>query len=56
MPTGHLHWGIFQTCPAGTRPWADPRTRWSDYIPRLALEPMGVTTNELEEDAGENEA
>uniref|UniRef100_A0A8C2WBV8 Short-chain dehydrogenase/reductase 3 n=1 Tax=Cyclopterus lumpus TaxID=8103 RepID=A0A8C2WBV8_CYCLU len=38
------------------RPRGRPRTRWRDYISRLALERLGIPQNELESAAGEREA
>jgi len=37
------------------RPRGRPRTRWRDYISRLAWERLGIPKNELENVAGERE-
>ncbi|TWW75398.1 hypothetical protein D4764_13G0000600 [Takifugu flavidus] len=44
---------VFQTCPTGKRPRGRPRTKWRDYISRLAWERLGVPPEELMEVAGE---
>ncbi|TWW57277.1 hypothetical protein D4764_08G0012640 [Takifugu flavidus] len=44
---------VFRTCPPGRRPRGRPRTRWRDYISRLAWERLGVPPEELMEVAGE---
>ncbi|PWA30791.1 hypothetical protein CCH79_00017406 [Gambusia affinis] len=41
--------------PTGRRPRGRPRTRWRDYISRLAWERLGIPPEELEEVAGERE-
>ncbi|TWW62752.1 hypothetical protein D4764_04G0013990 [Takifugu flavidus] len=46
----------FRTCPTGRRPRGWPRTRWRDYISRLAWERLGVPLEELMEVAGERAA
>ncbi|TWW71221.1 hypothetical protein D4764_17G0007040 [Takifugu flavidus] len=53
MPSGHLPLEVFRTCPTGRRPRGRPRTRWRDYISRLAWERLGVPPEELMEVAGE---
>ncbi|TWW71230.1 hypothetical protein D4764_17G0007130 [Takifugu flavidus] len=55
MPSGHLPLEVFWTCPTRRRPRGRPRTRtrWRDYISRLAWEWLGVTLEELKEVAGE---
>ena len=55
MPPGRLPWEVFLACPAGRRPRGRPRTRWSDYVTRLAWECLGVLPEELEEVSGERE-
>ncbi|KAL4009643.1 hypothetical protein ACER0C_003495 [Sarotherodon galilaeus] len=44
-----------RACPTGRRPRGRPRTRWRDYISRLAWERLGVPPDKLEEVAGERE-
>ncbi|TWW62342.1 hypothetical protein D4764_04G0009890 [Takifugu flavidus] len=39
----------------GRRPPGRPRTRWRDYVSRLAWEHLGIPPDELEEVAGERE-
>ena len=56
MPPGRLPLEVFQARPTGRRPRGRPRTRWRDYISRLAWERLGVPQNELESVAGEREA
>uniref|UniRef100_A0A3B4CM82 AMP deaminase n=1 Tax=Pygocentrus nattereri TaxID=42514 RepID=A0A3B4CM82_PYGNA len=53
MPPGRLPVGVFQARPTGTRPRGRPRTRWRDYVSKLAWERLGVPGNELEEVAGD---
>ncbi|TWW73389.1 hypothetical protein D4764_15G0007830 [Takifugu flavidus] len=53
MPSGRLPLEVFRTCPTGRRPRGRPRTRWRDYISRLAWEQLGVPPEELMEVAGE---
>ncbi|KAI3359480.1 hypothetical protein L3Q82_013884 [Scortum barcoo] len=36
MPPGRLPREVFQACPTGRRPRGRPRTRWRDYVSRLA--------------------
>ncbi|KAK3518725.1 hypothetical protein QTP70_008916 [Hemibagrus guttatus] len=55
MPPGRLPGGVFQACPTGKRPRGRPRTRWRDYVSRLAWERLGVPPEELEEVSGERE-
>ncbi|KAI3360350.1 hypothetical protein L3Q82_014667, partial [Scortum barcoo] len=43
---------VFQACPTGRRPRGRPRTRWRDYVSRLAWEHLGVPPEELEEVSG----
>ncbi|KAI3353755.1 hypothetical protein L3Q82_004987 [Scortum barcoo] len=54
MPPGRLPREVFQACPTGRRPQGRPRTRWRDYVSRLAWERLGVPPEELEEVFGEN--
>ncbi|KAI3361706.1 hypothetical protein L3Q82_002062 [Scortum barcoo] len=50
MPPGRLPREVFQAaCPTGRRPRGRPRTRWRDYVSRLAWERLGVPPEELEE-------
>ncbi|TWW62708.1 hypothetical protein D4764_04G0013550 [Takifugu flavidus] len=53
MPSGCLPLEVFRTCPTGRRPRGRPRSRWRDYISRLAWEWLGVPPEELMEVAGE---
>ena len=55
MPPGRLLGEVFRACPTGRRPRGRPRTRWRDYISRLAWERLGVPPDKLEEVAGERE-
>ena len=55
MPPGRLPREVFLACPAGRRPRGRPRTRWSDYVTRLAWERLGVLLEGLEEVSGERE-
>ncbi|KAI3367439.1 hypothetical protein L3Q82_026292, partial [Scortum barcoo] len=52
MPPGRLPREAFQACPTGRRPRGRPRTRWRDYVSRLAWERLGVPPEELEEVSG----
>ncbi|KAI3367063.1 hypothetical protein L3Q82_009264, partial [Scortum barcoo] len=54
MPPGRLPREVFQACPTGRRPRGRPRTRWRDYVSRLAWERLGVPLEELEEVSGED--
>ncbi|KAK3514143.1 hypothetical protein QTP70_005074 [Hemibagrus guttatus] len=56
MPPGRLPGEVFRACPTGKRPRGRPRTRWRDYVSRLAWERLGVPPEELEEVSGEREA
>ncbi|TWW65231.1 hypothetical protein D4764_21G0001310 [Takifugu flavidus] len=53
MPSGRLPLEVFRTCPTGRRPRGRPRTRWRDYLSRLAWERLGVPPEELMEVARE---
>ncbi|TWW61317.1 hypothetical protein D4764_05G0014070 [Takifugu flavidus] len=55
MPPGRLPGEVFRACPSGKRPPGRPRTRWRDYVSRLAWERLGIPPDELEEVAGERE-
>ncbi|KAK3528563.1 hypothetical protein QTP70_002803 [Hemibagrus guttatus] len=55
MPPGCLPGEVFRACPTGKRPRGSPRTRWRDYVSRLAWERLGVPPEELEEVSGERE-
>ncbi|KAK3512519.1 hypothetical protein QTP70_015647, partial [Hemibagrus guttatus] len=55
MPPGRLPGEVFRACPTGKRPRGRPRTRWRDYVSRLAWECLGVPPEELEEVSGERE-
>ncbi|KAK3541806.1 hypothetical protein QTP86_005611, partial [Hemibagrus guttatus] len=55
MPPGRLPGEVFRACPTGKRPRGRPRTRWRDYVSRLAWERLGVPLEELEEVSGERE-
>ncbi|KAK3509614.1 hypothetical protein QTP70_006805 [Hemibagrus guttatus] len=56
MPPGRLPGEVFRACPTGKRPLGRPRTRWRDYVFRLAWERLGVPPEELEEVARERES
>ncbi|CAM4686377.1 unnamed protein product [Leuciscus chuanchicus] len=49
MPPGRLPGKAFRARPTGRRPRGRPRTRWRDYVSRLAWERLGVPPEELEE-------
>ena len=55
MPPGRLPREVFQARLTGRRPRGRPRTRWRDYVSRLAWERLGVPPEELEEVARERE-
>ncbi|KAK3521039.1 hypothetical protein QTP86_018753 [Hemibagrus guttatus] len=55
MPPARLSGEVFRACPTGKRPRRRPRTRWRDYVFRLAWERLGVPPEELEEVARERE-
>ncbi|KAK3550678.1 hypothetical protein QTP70_002404 [Hemibagrus guttatus] len=55
MPPGRLPGEVLRACPTGKRPRGRPRTRWRDYVSRLAWERLGVPPEELEEVSGERE-
>ncbi|KAK7886862.1 hypothetical protein WMY93_026483 [Mugilogobius chulae] len=42
MPPGRLPGEVFRACPTGRRPRGRPRTRWRDYVSRLAWERLGI--------------
>ncbi|TWW78236.1 R2DM Retrovirus-related Pol polyprotein from type II retrotransposable element [Takifugu flavidus] len=47
MPPGRLPGEVFRACPSGRRPPGRPRTRWRDYVSRLAWERLGIPPDEL---------
>ncbi|KAK7906634.1 hypothetical protein WMY93_015246 [Mugilogobius chulae] len=49
MPPGRLPGEVFRACPTGRRPRGRPRTRWRDYVSRLAWERLGIPPEELAE-------
>jgi len=53
MSPGRLPLEVFQTRPTGRRPQGRPRTRWRDYISRIACERLGIPQNALGNVAGE---
>ncbi|TWW64250.1 hypothetical protein D4764_03G0012580 [Takifugu flavidus] len=53
MPSGCLPLEVFRTCPTRRWPRGRPRTRWRDYISRLAWERLGVPPEDLMEVARE---
>ncbi|XP_062296309.1 uncharacterized protein LOC134000829 [Scomber scombrus] len=55
IPTGRLPGEVFRARPTGRRPRGRPRTRWRDYVSRLAWERLGIPREELDEVAGERE-
>ena len=55
MPPGRLPGEVFRARPTGRRPQGRPRTRWRDYVSRLAWERLGIPREELDEVAGERE-
>ncbi|KAK3573272.1 hypothetical protein QTP86_019232 [Hemibagrus guttatus] len=55
MPPGRVPGEVFRACPTGKRPRGRPRTRWRDYVSRLAWERLGVPPEELEDMSGERE-
>ncbi|KAK3514648.1 hypothetical protein QTP70_021558 [Hemibagrus guttatus] len=55
MPPGRLPGEVFRACPTRKRPRGRPRTRWRDYVSRLAWECLGVPPEELEDVSGERE-
>ncbi|TWW55954.1 hypothetical protein D4764_09G0010040 [Takifugu flavidus] len=55
MPPGRLPGEVCRACPSGRRPPGRPRTRWRDYVSRLAWERLGIPPDDLEEVAGERE-
>ncbi len=42
MPPGCLPGEVFRASPTGKRPWGRPRTRWRDYVSRLACDRLGI--------------
>uniref|UniRef100_A0A3B4BI15 Ethanolamine kinase n=1 Tax=Periophthalmus magnuspinnatus TaxID=409849 RepID=A0A3B4BI15_9GOBI len=55
MPPGRLPREVFWACPTGRRPRGRPRTRWRDYVSRLAWERLGIPLEELEDVSGVRE-
>ncbi|KAK0154371.1 putative uncharacterized transposon-derived protein F52C9.6 [Merluccius polli] len=55
MPPGRLPGEVFRARPTVRRPRGRPRTRWRDYVSRLAWERFGIPQEELDEMAGERE-
>ncbi|KAF7652554.1 hypothetical protein LDENG_00095270 [Lucifuga dentata] len=55
MPPGRFPREVFQARPTGKRSRGRPRTRWRNYISRLAWEHLGVPQEELEGLAGDRE-
>ncbi|PWA15004.1 hypothetical protein CCH79_00008845, partial [Gambusia affinis] len=55
MPPGRLPGEAFRARPTGRRPRGRPRTRWRDYVSRLAWERLGIPPEELVEVDGERE-
>ena len=53
MPPRRLPGEVFRARPTGRRPRWRPRTRWRDYVSRLAWEHLGIPLEELDEVAGE---
>ncbi|KAK0154873.1 putative uncharacterized transposon-derived protein F52C9.6 [Merluccius polli] len=51
MPPGRLPGEVFRARPTGRRPRGRPRTRWRDYVSRLAWERLGIPQEELAEAA-----
>ncbi|TWW64971.1 hypothetical protein D4764_22G0006180 [Takifugu flavidus] len=52
MPSGRFPLEVFRTWSTGRGPCGRPRTRWRDYISRLAWEQLGVPPEELMEVTG----
>ncbi|KAK3518331.1 hypothetical protein QTP86_003614 [Hemibagrus guttatus] len=55
VPPGRLPVEVFWAFPTGKRPWGRPRTRWRDYVYRLAWERLRIPPEDLEEVSGERE-
>ncbi|KAK7922378.1 hypothetical protein WMY93_009280 [Mugilogobius chulae] len=55
MPPGRLPGEVFRASPTGRRPRGRPRTRWRDYVSRLAWERLGIPPEELAEVCGDRE-
>ena len=55
MPPGRLPGEVFRARPTGRRPRGRPRTRWRDYVSRLAWERLGILPEELDKVARERE-
>ncbi|KAK0145686.1 hypothetical protein N1851_015405 [Merluccius polli] len=54
MPPGRLPGEVFRARPTGRRPRGRPRTRWRDYVSRLAWERLGIPQEELAEGGAES--
>ena len=52
MPPGRLPGEVFRARPTGRRPLGRPRTRWRDYVSRLAWERLGIPQEEMDEVVG----
>ncbi|TWW54862.1 hypothetical protein D4764_0100880 [Takifugu flavidus] len=50
MPPGRLPGEVFRACPSGRRPPGRPRTRWRDYVSRLAAAPATRPQISVKED------
>ncbi|KAK0136511.1 hypothetical protein N1851_027370 [Merluccius polli] len=55
MPPGRLPGEVFRARPTGRRPRGRRRTRWREYVSRLAWERLRIPREELDEVAGERE-
>ncbi|XP_061769787.1 uncharacterized protein LOC133560831 [Nerophis ophidion] len=55
MPPKRLPREVFRARPTGRRPGGRPRTRWEDYVYRLAWEHLRIPREELDKVAGERE-
>lgn len=52
MPPGGLAGEVFRAWPTGRAPRGQPRTRWGDYVSRLAWERLEIRLEDLEDVAG----
>ncbi|KAK7939602.1 hypothetical protein WMY93_002928 [Mugilogobius chulae] len=55
LTPGRLPGEVFRACLTGRRPRGRPRTRWRDYVSRLAWERLGIPPEELAEVCGDRE-
>ncbi len=55
IPPGCRPGEVFLASPTGKRPQGRPRTRWRDYVSRLACERLGIPPEEQEEVSRERE-